>query len=157
VSVNNRRPHVFVLPEDRANSQLANGFLLEVDWARQRQIQILAEAGGWLKVLDGFQLTHVPKMDRYASRLIVLLIDFDRQENRLEYVRTRIPERLKDRVFVLGAWSEPEDLKKPLEALGSALARDCRQETYTTWEHDLLRHNTNELARLRQRVRPILF
>jgi hypothetical protein len=150
-------PHVLVLPEDRANSQLANGFLLGVDLARQRQIQILEEAGGWLKVVDGFRSTHVPEMERYASRLIVLLIDFDRQENRLEYVQTRIPERLRERVFVIGVWGEPQDLKRPFEATGSALARDCREETYTTWNHELFRHNANELMRLRRHVRPILF
>jgi hypothetical protein len=55
---------------------------------------------------------------------------------------------------------EPEDLKPELgsyETIGSALAQDCREETDTTWNHELLRHNSEELARLRVRVRPILF
>jgi hypothetical protein len=31
VSVNKYQPHFLVLPEDRANSQVANGFLLNLD------------------------------------------------------------------------------------------------------------------------------
>ena len=43
MSVNKFRQHVFVLPEDDANRQLANGFLLDLS---VRQVQILPEAGG---------------------------------------------------------------------------------------------------------------
>jgi hypothetical protein len=38
MSVNEHQPHVLILPEDRANLQLANGFHLEVPWHRQRQM-----------------------------------------------------------------------------------------------------------------------
>jgi len=43
------------------------------------------------------------------------------------------------------------------ETIGRALAEDCREGTDTTWEHGLLRHNSGEIGRLRERVRPILF
>jgi hypothetical protein len=62
---------------------------------------------------------------------------------------------LKDRVFVLGVWSEPEALKANLgsyETIGMAMAEDCREETDTIWGHDLLRHNASELDRLREHV-----
>jgi hypothetical protein len=160
VSVNKHLPHVFVLPEDDANRQLANGFQLEVDYARQRQMLVLPVAGGWAAVLEQFISDEVAGMDANAGRFMVLLIDFDEKNERLEAARSRIPERLRDRVFILGAWNEPEDLKSSLgtyETIGSGLARDCRDETDTIWEHDLLRHNAGELARLRERVRPILF
>jgi len=65
-----------------------------------------------------------------------------------------------DRVFILGAWTEPEDLKADLgsyETIGLAMAKDCREETNRIWRHDLLRHNTSEIDRLRRLVRPILF
>jgi len=146
-----------VLPEDDANRQLANGFLLELHSAVLRKIQVLEEVGGWYQVLERFESDHVAGMDRYATRHMVLLIDFDRQEDRLAYAMTRIPDRLRERVFVLGVLSEPEDLRRPLEEVGSALARDCRDGTETTWNHELLRHNAGELARLREIVRPILF
>jgi hypothetical protein len=100
-------------------------------------------------------------MDLNTARFIVLLIDFDSDARRLETARSRIPERLQSRVFILGAWSEPEDLTRAglglYEAIGSAMAKDCREETDAIWGHDLLVHNAGELARLRGQVRPILF
>jgi hypothetical protein len=79
---------------------------------------------------------------------------------RLTTVRAAIPARLKDRVFVLGAKSEPEELRQNLgsyENIGLAMARDCRDNTEVTWSHGLLCHNAGELERLRKHVRPILF
>jgi hypothetical protein len=148
-----------VLPEDDANRQLANGFLL--DDALSTQIQVLEEAGGWIKVLDDFKSAHVAEMDRYPSRFMVLLIDFDGQERRMNEMTAKVPERLRPRVFIIGARTEPEDLKKAglgsYESIGSDLARDCREETEKTWGHELLRHNEGELVRLRESVRRILF
>lgn len=95
------------------------------------------------------------------NRFMVLLIDLDKQHDRLDVVKAEIPTGLADRVFVLGARPEPEDLKKAklgsYEAIGLAMAKDCREETDTIWGHPLLQHNASELARLRQHVRPILF
>jgi hypothetical protein len=59
MSVNRDKPHVYVLPEDDANRQLANGFFAEVDWNRQRQMQVLPPAGGWIEVLNRFKLTYI--------------------------------------------------------------------------------------------------
>ena len=160
MSVNRFKPHVFVLPEDDANRQLANGFLKH-PFLSIRQIQVLAEARGWNEVLARFSSDHVAGMERYAGRHIVLLIDFDGDENRRHDATERIPEHLMDRVFVLGALNEPEDLRAAglgsFETIGLAMAQDCRGETGTTWGHELLRHNASELERLRDRVRPILF
>ena len=160
MSVNKHLPHVLVLPEDDANRQLANGFQLEVDWVKQRQMQVLEEAGGWVAVLEQFLSDQAAGMEANPDRFMVLVIDFDTHNERLAHATSRIPEHLRERVFILGAWSEPEELKRTLgsyERIGSALAKDCREGTETIWEHDLLRHNAGELARLRERVRPILF
>ncbi len=160
MSVNKNKPHVLVLPEDDANRQLANGFLLSVDPTRQRQMQVLEVAGGWMHVLKLFKSDHAFEMDRYPYRFMVLLIDFDDDTSRLGFVQADVPAHLADRVFVLGALSEPEALKPFLgsyETVGSKLADDCRTGTFTTWEHDLLKHNANELDRLRNHIRAILF
>jgi hypothetical protein len=160
MSVNKDLPHVHVLPEDDANRQLAIGFLLAISWNRQRQMQVLSVAGGWREVLNLFEDVHVKAMDRWPDRLMVLLIDFDNVEDRLWDAKARIPERLTDRVFILGVLSEPEDLKADLsryEEIGLAMAKDCREGTNATWGHGRLRHNAGELDRLRQHVRPILF
>jgi len=71
-----------------------------------------------------------------------------------------LPDHLKERVFILGAWSEPEELRQDLgsyETIGLAMARDCRDNTEVTWAHPLLCHNAGELERMRKLVRPILF
>ena len=156
--INRYKPHVLVLPEDDANSQLANGFLLHPNLSAQ--VQVLPVAGGWLKVLDCFESDHVDAMAKFPNRTMVLLIDFDGQRGRLDRAKAVIPGNLKDRVFVLGVWTEPEALRASLgsyEKIGRAIAEDCREETAATWNHELLRHNASEIERMRQKVRPILF
>jgi hypothetical protein len=158
MGVNKDRPHVFVLPEDDANRQIANGFHLQI--MQVRQMQVLRPAGGWTRVLSLFESEHVAAMDRCPKRFMVLLIDFDEDETRLTKAKATIPAHLADRVFVLGAWSEPERLKSDLgnfEMIGSKVADDCRSDTDLTLRHKLLRHNAPELGRLRQQVLPILF
>lgn len=59
MSPNRHRPHVLVLPEDDANRELANGFHLQIDLTRQRQMQVLPVAGGWNEVLKRFKSEHV--------------------------------------------------------------------------------------------------
>ena len=76
MSVNRYLPHVLVLPEDDANRQLANGFLLD-QYVSTHKIQVLPEVGGWTQVLELFLSDHVVEMDRYRGRFMVLLIDFD--------------------------------------------------------------------------------
>jgi len=59
--MNKYLPHLFVLPEDDANRQIANGFILSLN-LDTRKIQVLNEAGGWKKVLHNFNNTHAPNM-----------------------------------------------------------------------------------------------
>ncbi len=97
-----------------------------------------------------------------AIRMFVLLIDFDRDENRLSYVKNQIPNELIDRVFILGVQSNPEQLKtathKSFEAIGKALAQDCSENKHKQlWQHPLLIHNQPELERMTQSVKPFLF
>ena len=161
MSVNRHQPHVLVLPEDDRNRQMAVGFEQELDSSVIRSIQVLEVAGGWLEVLNRFESDHVVLMDKYPERHMVLLIDFDSRVERLNYAVGRIPGRLKDRVFILGALTRPEELRSAglgkYEEIGQKLARDCREQTDTTWSHDLLKHNATEVGRLRQHIRPILF
>jgi hypothetical protein len=160
MSGNRSLPHVKVLPEDDANRQLAIGFL-QYPFLLARNIQVLRVARGWLNVLKLFESVHAIELDRHPDRLMVLLIDFDGDPDRLGQMKAKLPARFTDRVFVLGVLTEPErlkaDLRRSYEAIGAAMARDCHEGTDTTWEHALLRHNAGELDRLRQHVRPILF
>ena len=120
MSVNKYQPHVFVLPEDDANRQLANGFLLDLSLSTKK-IQVLPEVGGWAQVLERFQSDHIPGMDRYPERYMVLLIDFDNRPDRLDHARAAIPGHLTERVFILGVLSEPEALRRTLSNLTKRL------------------------------------
>jgi hypothetical protein len=153
--MNRYQPHLLVLPEDRANRQLAIGFLLG-EGLIAGQIQVRPEAGGWMEVLKRFE-SEVRGMEKYAHRFAVLLVDFDGRNDRLDNVKAVIPGHLAERVFVLGVWTEPEALKGSLERIGTELANDCRDGTSKKWDDELLKHNEGEVARLRQRVRPFLF
>lgn len=159
MSVNRFLPHVLVLPEDRANRQIANGFHLDI--SSIRRMQVLEEVGGWSEVLGQFVSDHVIEMERNVNRYLILLIDFDGREERLTRAQRDIPEHLADRVFVIGALTTPEDLRQKMdcsyETIGSLLAQDCRDNTQTTWGQELLRHNEAELDRMRVLIRPILF
>ncbi len=77
MSVNRNRPHILVLPEDDANSRLADGFHFGVDSVRQRQMQVLPVVGGWEAVLERFKSYHAIRMRRFRNCFMVLLIDFD--------------------------------------------------------------------------------
>ncbi len=159
MSVNRYQPHVLVLPEDDANRQLANGFIQDQD-VSTRRIQVLEPAGGWMRVLECFKSDHVRAMETCPLRSMVLLIDFDGKKDRMNLAKEVIPSHLTERVFVLGVLTEPEDLRKAslgsYETIGRAMAKDCREETDTTWGHDLLQHSAGEIGRLRDSVRPFL-
>jgi hypothetical protein len=150
-----------VLPEDSATSQLANGFVNHVS-VIIRAVQVLPYVGGWENVIGQFKRYHLQKMSEFPERRIVLLMDFDgNPEGRLAYVKNEIPEDIKDRVFLLGVYSEPEKLRnavgKKFEAIGEALAEECAENKKTFWMHELLKHNEPELNRLFENVRPHLF
>lgn len=153
MSVNRHREHILVLPEDDANRQMANGFLLDMPDGSRSQVRILPVAGGWQKVLDQFRSDHVDYMDRFQQCRMVLLIDFDGRADRLSQARSAIPPRLTDRVFIFGVWTRPEDLRAGFgsyEQIGQRLRRGCSAEPAGIWQHELLRHNSPEVRRLRE-------
>lgn len=51
-------PNVYVLPEDDANRQIVNGFLLNPD-LKTNAIKLLPNVGGWQKVVDAFKDVHI--------------------------------------------------------------------------------------------------
>ena len=162
------KSHVLVLPEDRANEEIVNGFNNFLD-LYSRAIQIERPADGWGKVVNKFKDEHISNMRKFPKRMMVLLIDFDRRGERLSYVKSQIPEDLQDRVFILGVLSDPQDLKRikkkfesigtgKLEQIGETLANDCSNDnTNGLWGHDLLKHNKTELDRMILSVKPFLF
>jgi len=157
---NRYRPHVLILPEDSANSQIATGFLLSLETFALAKLRILPVGRGWQKCLDQFATTELPGMNLYPHRHLIILIDFDGEKARRDFVMSCVPADLKNRVFVLGSLTNPEELKRAqlgnYEEIGSRLAQDCRARTNLVWSHELLEHNASELDRLRETIWPIL-
>jgi len=163
VSVNRYRDHVVVIPEDDANRQLVNGFLLHQS-LKHGSIDVRSPAGGWEKVLDAdFRRLMSPDL-----RHLILLVDFDGKfERRREYLEKRFPSRedpefeVRERVYLIGCLNEPEVLRRScgmtFEQIGIALAGSCVNQEDGLWGHDELAHNKSELERLMRNVRPILF
>ncbi|MEO1388301.1 MAG: hypothetical protein AAFV85_13140 [Cyanobacteria bacterium J06634_6] len=159
MGLNKYQDSLLILPEDDANRQLAVGFSVNLN-VKENAIQVLNEAGGWSKAVDSLEKTYSHILRKYTKMRIVLLIDFDQRDDRLAYVQQRIPDELRDRVFILGVQSEPERLKaslrKGLEAIGESMADDCANDTDEIWGHALLNHNQAELARMIRTVKPFL-
>jgi hypothetical protein len=154
MGVNRAKPYLYVIPEDRAT--LANGFHAHI--GRRRQMQVLEEADGWTKAVENLKSAHFPAMEFDPNRFVVLLIDCDGKPERLDEVRADVPSNLADRVFVLGARTNPEKLGVgDKESFGGLLAEDCRGGTSKAWGHELLKHNSAEIDRMRAIVNPILF
>jgi hypothetical protein len=161
MSVNSYLPHVLVLPEDDANREIANGFLLE-HRLNSRKIQVLTVFGGWGKVVIGFNETLCATLETYPERRVILLFDFDDCiDNRIREVNDQIPSEVKNRVYILGVASTPEKLQaacdKKREEIGNALAKECAEGQSTFWQHPMLSHNKAELSRLLIDVKPFLF
>lgn len=159
--MNKYLPHVYVIPEDDANRQLADGFVLH-HRVKDARIQVVPPAGGWSKVLKTFQDEYLPRLRDYEDAHVVMLIDFDDQvESRMAQFEAQIPEQFRTRVFVIGSKYTPEKLKNELnrgfEQIGTDLADECDADTLVYWSHKHLEHNDPVRQRLVQVVRPFLF
>ena len=159
--MNKYAPHVYVIPEDDRDRQLADGFVLH-HGVKDSRIQVVPPAGGWGRVLETFRDEYVPKLRTYPLAYVVMLIDFDdRVDDRTALFAREIPDDCKARVFVIGSKYNPERLRGVLNAgyenIGTRLADDCAAGTTTYWDHEHLRHNDAERQRLIQTVRPFLF
>jgi hypothetical protein len=78
-----------------------------------------------------------------GSRRVVVLIDLDKQDSRINEVKEKIPLEYADRIFVIGWSGKIENLKaflncsgKGFERLGEKLARDCLAGCCGAWESE---------------------
>lgn len=160
MSINLYKPHVWLVPEDDADRQLAVGFL-DHHAVDDAQVKRVPPVGGWRAALAELRDVYVPKLLAYPGARVVILIDFDGDyEDRRRRFAEAVPEPLRARAFVLGARGEPEDLRRALRmsyaAIGAALADECQRGATALWSHDQLRHNAPDLEALAATVRPIL-
>lgn len=156
---NKYQDHLWIVPEDDADRQLAMGFVQHPS-VRLGVVQVLPVAGGWGPARDAVARM-VPDLQRLARRRVLLLVDFDGDPQRRDDVTRDLPDGVRERVFVLGVWSNPERLKadlhgRRLEHIGEDLAAACVGDVGGLWDHALLAHNRPELDRLRHEVGPFL-
>lgn len=161
MSVNTYQPHLLILPEDEADRQIANGFILD-DRIWPRRVQVLKESGGWRPAVRKYKKNIESGAIQFRETRIVLLIDFDTHfDSRMQEISDEIDGRVRDRFFVVGTIDEPEALKSALglgfEQIGQTLAKECAEGTCQLWEHDMLSHNREERDRLFKEVKPFLF
>src|SRR3954447_13004574 len=108
--MNKYAPHVYVIPEDDADRQIADGFVLHHQ-VKHTRIQVVPPAGGWPVVLEIFRREYIRKLREYPHAHVIMLIDFDDVvETRKNQFKEAIPEDVKMRVFVIGSKETPEAL-----------------------------------------------
>ena len=153
--------HVFVIPEDEADREIADGFVNN-ERVDDRRIQVMPVARGWPNVLTTFEDEYIPRLRTYLLGHVVMLVDFDNQgRDRMARFQQVIPDDLRGRVFVVGSSMNPESLKDALrlsaEQIGWQLAEDCAQGGAGVWQHEQLQHNAVERERLATAVKVFLF
>ena len=160
MSVNRRKPHLIVIPEDKADQDIVNGFSIFLK-PGERQFQVTKPAGGWVKGRNKLLELSNSCLQTNLFTHVVLIIDFDNYNDRGTEIMSQVPEGVRDRVFVIGVLSNPEDLKRSLnknfEQIGSQIAEGCKDSSIDFWQHDLLVHNIEEIRRLSGAVRDIFF
>lgn len=153
-----------ILAEDEDLASIVSGFFacanINFD---HRRVDDKGAASGWTSVQD-WLCKSVSFLEKYDKLCRLGIVDFDGYENRATNFKKKIPEEVRDRVFVLGPIRNVETLKKEtglsLERIGAKIARTCASMTpveNSIWQCDQLKHNIPEVERLKKRVGSFLF
>lgn len=160
MSTNVYKPHLLVIPEDKANQDIVNGFLLRLE-VNERQLQVLDLANGWSRGKEKLLELSNGHLVRYNNAHALLVVDHDGNRNRGCEIKALISDEVKDRVFVIGVLSEPEELKsasQKYEQIGGLIAEGCKADNTDFWQQEsLLVHNLDEVRRLSKVVRDLFF
>lgn len=162
--------HVILFPEDKLCSDIAHGFV-ESDCVDDSRCWVHHNYGtGWSSVVEGADDFG---LGRFKDSHLVLIIDFDRAGmSRYHEIRRRLSTNpYRDRIYVVGASEEADDLKRQMAhalskkamspkdvgmllAESSAESENCSQGM---WSMSQLAHNLPELARLCAAARDVIF
>lgn len=153
------KPGLYVIPEDDADRQIADGFVN--DLRVKNVVQVMPLAGGWKKVIKEIVDVYIPILRKYKELRVVGVIDCDGRENRILTELKEIPVDVRKRVFILGTLITPEEFKASVglhfAPLGEKLAQECFDENFELWNHEHLIFLENEVNRAKEELRPILF
>jgi hypothetical protein len=159
-AVNKYKPHLYVIPEDDADRQIVNGFAFH-HGITSGSLQVMPIAGGWAKVIETINDEYVPKLRNSTHAHVLGVIDCDEDTERIPSELAKFPDELRDRIFLLGPFDEPEAFKKALnkqfQVIGELLANECYSGEFEIWNHEHLAHIANEIQRANGRLNPVLF
>jgi hypothetical protein len=160
-AANDYKPHLLVIPEDKANQDIVNGFSLHLE-VNERQFTVLPIAKGWSKGKERLSELCEKRLSKCKTAYALLIVDYDGDRDRGSKIKSSLPAEVKDRVFVIGILSEPERLKSSInqkyEDIGRLVAEGCREKSTDFWEQqELLAHNLDEVQRLSKAVRNFFF
>ncbi len=164
---NDRIPKLTIIAEDKATSDIAQGFIGNSVACRQNRCNIIHYAKGFS---DAVEMVKSLRLDVQNLDYVVVVIDYDNRDvNRFEQLRQKLsglPQR--DRIFLLGSREEAEKLRGAmreyfhdpsltLEGVGHRIAQECYEGTKpTAWETESLDINFDVVWRLEKYVKPFL-
>ena len=171
--INREQKHVIFYGEDRATSDMAQGFV-EARNVNDLRCEVFHEYGhGWQSTTEAIEKV---KLARYPLTHLVLVIDFD-QKGRDNLSHLKVIQREiagsphKDRVYVIGASKDVQQLQQKFTA-GNHIGKTSPHDVGVTvgeasfkddsciegiWGEPELAHNANELVRLCRDAKDVLF
>lgn len=71
MNMNRFAPHVYVIPEDDRDRQLADGFW-QHDQVKTSRMKVVEPAGGWNEVLKKFQTEYINLLRQYPLGHVIM-------------------------------------------------------------------------------------
>ena len=113
---NNYREHLLVIFEDQAYKDYYLGFANHALF-NDSQIYDGDIFGGWTKIqeqVNDENSVTLEHLSRFENAYVLALLDCDKNINRIDNIRRKIPNIYQDRIFFLSSFDEAEHLKDDL-------------------------------------------
>lgn len=112
------------------------------------------EVGQKFKNKSMMKIVTLEHLSRFENAYVLALLDCDKDINRIDNIRRKIPNIYQDRIFFLSSFDEAEHLKDDLgqgkkETIGYQLAQHCYDNDSSLWKVPMLNHNLPEIEKLK--------
>lgn len=172
--MNKYKPNLLILCEDAINRDIAKGFILGLHdlhgFLNPSPIETHHElAAGWCKAIDNLENSWINKLQDNPNLFLLVLIDSDGRMDRIQEIKSKLPNDLINRISVMGCFHQPETLKKQAhtaikqmdkkakvsdENVGKALFQHCKDNPENNlWHSDELKHNLAEIEQLKENTK----
>lgn len=157
--MNKFKPHLFIVPEDDADRQIAVGFQMHLE--AKGEMQIVDVARGWLKVVGVIKDEYVPLLKNNLNSHVLGIIDCDKDADRIAGQLENFPEDIRNRIFLLGVNENPQEFKRSAKMhfaeIGEKLADECYKDELDLWNHEMLSYSSSEALRAKDVLRELVF